>query len=306
MPGWGCLGWCGGLTSVFGKDERKQKPLGLAPGILHQTTFLFLVLPLYLTALYFPQIDQSANQKAGEMWAEILAAQPPDGAILVSNDRNEIVPLYYLQNVAGLRPDLTGVFPLLTPEERFADVGATVATALGAGRPVVLIKPMPGLDVRFELQPLASPLVAVIGAAAQPPQFTADLAYGPLTLLGVDWVEADGGARVMLHWRVDAPVPGDFTTTVQLFDGAGEKLAQDDRRPGGDFYPTGLWKVGEVLTDAHPLAWDGGQTPARLLVGMYAGTDFAPPFWKSTLIRPLNRTLIFDDARRFSMILSMI
>ncbi len=130
------LGACGvvrGVVSVFGKDERKQKPVGLAPGILHQTTFLFLFLPLYLTALYFPQINQSANQKAGEMWTEILAAQPPDGAILVSNDRNEIVPLYYLQNVAGLRPDLTGVFPLLTPDERFADVGATVAAALAEG-----------------------------------------------------------------------------------------------------------------------------------------------------------------------------
>ncbi len=85
----------------------------------------------------------------------------------MSNDRNEIVPLYYLQNVDGVRPDLTGIFPLLTPEERFADVGATVATALGAGRPVVLIKPMPGLDVRFALTPLASPLVAVTGSAAE-------------------------------------------------------------------------------------------------------------------------------------------
>lgn len=66
---------------------------------------------------------------------------------------------------------------------------------------------------------------------------------------------------------------------MQLFDAAGERLAQDDRRPGGVFYPTGLWKVGEVLVDAHALGWDGGETPARLLVGMYAGADLRPsPF----------------------------
>jgi hypothetical protein len=255
---------------MIGKDNR------MAPRALQHASLLFLLIPATLSLHFFSKIDQSANRGAAEMWAEILTAGPPDGAILVSNDRNEIVPLYYLQHVEGVRPDLTGIFPLLTPEARFADVGATVNTALGAGRPVVLIKPMPGLGVRFGLTPLASPLVAVTGSAAQPPQITAELAYGPLTLVGYGWAESDGGATMTLTWRVDALVPGDFTTTVQLFDAAGERLAQDDRRPGGDFYPTRLWKVGEVLADVHPLAWDGEQVPTRLLVGMYAGADFAP------------------------------
>ncbi|MBP8109315.1 MAG: DUF2723 domain-containing protein [Caldilineaceae bacterium] len=51
--GWGVFGVVGGVTSVFGKENPKQMPFRLAPRILHQTTFLFLVLPLYLTALYF-------------------------------------------------------------------------------------------------------------------------------------------------------------------------------------------------------------------------------------------------------------
>lgn len=243
------------------------------------TILLLLVLPASLIFHFYPQVDQSANRRAETMWDAILAAQPPAGAILVSNDRNEIVPLYYFQHVAGLRPDLTGIFPLLTPEERFADVGSTIATALaeGGGRPVVLIKPMPGLETRFRLDPLASPLAAVTGPAGQiPPAFPVDQAYGPLTLLGYDWGPDDGGATVILHWRVDAPVGGDYTTTVQILDADAERLAQDDRPPGGVFYPTGLWKVGDVLLDAHPLRWSAPERPARLQVGLYTGPDLQP------------------------------
>ncbi len=236
-----------------------------------------LILPGSLVVGYLPQVDQSTNRQAETLWAAILATNPPQNATLISNDRNEIVPLYYLQHVEGLRPDLTGIFPLLTPAERFADVGATVATALRADRPVVLIKPMPGLESRFTLSPLADPLVEVTGSAGQtPPRFVVDLAYGPLTLLGYDWVESGEGARVVLHWRVDAPVDGEFTTTVQIFDADGEKLAQDDRPAGGAFYPTGLWKVGEMLLDRHDLDWASGPKPARLLVGMYTGPGFQP------------------------------
>lgn len=276
--GLGVAGVWRAAVSVFGGRDIKGKDNRMAPRALQHATLLFLLIPATLSFHFFSKIDQSTNRGAGQTWAEILAADPPEGAILVSNDRNEIVPLYYLQSVEGLRPDLTGVFPLLTPEDRFADVGATVATVLaeGAGRPVVLIKPMLGLESRFALTPLTPPLVAVTSFALTRPEYPLDLAYGPLTLLGIDWAETDGGATVTLYWRVNTPVPGDFTTTVQLFDAAEERLAQNDRRPGGVFYPTGLWKVGEVLVDAHSLAWAGGEAPSRLLVGMYAGADFAP------------------------------
>jgi len=85
---------------------------------------------------------------------------------------------------------------------------------------------------------------------------------------------------ITLHWQVVDPLPADYTTTVQLFDAAGNKLAQDDRRAGGDFYPTTLWKPGELILDRHALALPAGAQPARLLVGMYSGLDaalLAPP-----------------------------
>ena len=52
------------------------------------------------------------------------------------------------------------------------------------------------------------------------------------------------------------------------------------QRAGGDYYPTALWKPGEVILDRHALALPAGAQPARLLVGMYSGPDaalLAPP-----------------------------
>ena len=111
----------------------------------------------------------------------------------VSNDRNEIVPLFYLQAVENRAKGNTGLFPLIAPDARFADIGTTVQTALDAGasvqpnQPVYLIKPMDGLEARFALEPATPPLVQVTGAAAAAkPAIASDAVYGPLRLLGYD------------------------------------------------------------------------------------------------------------------------
>lgn len=244
---------------------------------------VLLMLPFYLVRTYLPQVDQSEAVGARVRWEEILAAQPPANAILISNDRNEIVPLFYLQNVEGRATEMAGLFPLIAPEPRFADVGATVEAALTAraGRPVYLIKPMPGLEARFELVERTPPLVEVVGAAT-PATALVDVGqpFGPLTLLGYA-IEAQGAQMLVeLQWRVDAPLAADYTTTVQLFDAAMQKVGQDDRAAGGVYYSTSLWKPGEILLDRHLVALDGGQAPTAMLVGMYTGVNvelLAPP-----------------------------
>jgi hypothetical protein len=256
-------------------------------------TILLLILfwlPLQLWTRYTPLVEQLQDESyaARAMWESILAASPPSGAMLVSNDRNEIVPLFYLQTVENRARGNSGLFPLLVPDERFADIGATVQTARDAGtsvqpnQPVYLIKPMEGLEARFALAPATSPLVQVTGPAATgEPAISSNAVYGPLRLLGYDMQPAGPlTATITLHWQVVDPLPGDYTTTVQVYDAAGNKLAQDDRRAGGEYYPTRLWKRGEVILDRHTLALPDNAQPSRLLVGMYSGPDaalLAPP-----------------------------
>lgn len=285
---------------ITGTDALRKNPAptsGVEPGNLEQArrgnsppatlSILFLclcfLLPLGLLREYYPQLDQSSAHGARTQWEAILAAQPPADAILVSDDRNKMVPLFYLQAVEGRGQGLTGLFPLIKPDEHFADIGATVATALAAGQqPVYLIKEMPGLEVKFTVEPATQPLMRVRGlAAATAPEQPLDLPFGPLHLLGYDW-HADGAeTEIALHWAVREALASDYTTTVQLFDAAGEKVTQDDRPPGGVYYPTSRWKVGETLVERHRLTIPAERQVVELLIDLYdpsgQGADWGEP-----------------------------
>jgi hypothetical protein len=99
------------------------------------------------------------------------------------------------------------------------------------------------------------------------PQFTMDqpLGDGPnLTLLGYDLTDAYnqplewGGSmpsgevnavKLTLYWRVEAPLPVDYTTFVHIRDRARETVAQMDQPPLQGAYPTSLWEPGEIIAD---------------------------------------------------------
>lgn len=247
---------------------------------------LLFLLPFRQAMNYLPSLDQSRAVQARQSIEAILAAAPPQNALLATNDRDEMTPIYYTQFVENRRPDLTGVFPLIAPQARFADMGATLDTLLANAeeRPIMLIKPMPGLEVRFELTPTIPPLVQVNGPAVGTPQVEINQAYGPLTLLGFDWVQTGEqtgeNVELRLYWLVDDGLPGVYTTTAQVFDAGGAKIAQSDIAPGGVYYPTSLWKPGERLVETHSLSLPAGQTPVSLLIGMYTAAaleNLAPP-----------------------------
>ena len=71
-----------------------------------------LALPVWLFSHHVAHVDQSRNDHAAQFWQNILGNPIPQGAILVSNDRDEMTPLWYLQYVKNQRPDLTGLFPV--------------------------------------------------------------------------------------------------------------------------------------------------------------------------------------------------
>ena len=123
----------------------------------------FFALPLWLGVTHYAAVDQSANTSARTGWEAILAEPLPPGAVLVSNDRNDIMPLWYFQYVDGVRPDLLGLFPLITPE--YPTLGPVLDLALSTERPVYLIKEMPGIEVKVEVE-AEGRLWRVLGPAA--------------------------------------------------------------------------------------------------------------------------------------------
>lgn len=258
-------------------DEAPNPPSPI-PNIQYALWLLLLLtLPISLFVTHLPAIDRSGDDAARRMWDTILAAPPPQNAILISNDRNEIVPLYYLQAVEGEAVGLTGLFPLLTPEARFADVAAVTETALtGEDRPVFLIKEMPGMEAKFDLFPAVPPLLRVAkGIGDSDIAVRLDLAYGPLTLLGYAAGQQGESPTLSLFWRVDAALDADYTSSVQLFTATGQWLAQDDRPPGGVFYPSSLWKVGEIVRDTHIFPAGSTDGVGKMQVLLYTRTPAA-------------------------------
>jgi len=243
-----------------------------------------LALPVCLLLTYFPQVDRSRDNSARTTWEAILAQPIPQGAILVTNDRDEMVPQWYLKYVEARRPDLLGVFPLIEPGPAWADAAAVTDQVLHSGRPGYWIKPMPGMEVKFASEPAAGQaegssvsLVRVLGPAASlPPERPATAVYGDaLRLVGYDLDPAalvpGEPARITLHWQPLKQLDADYTTFVHVLDADGNKIAQSDHKPGGVYYPTSLWKPGETLVDSHTLVLPAtlGRPPYVIVVGLY-------------------------------------
>jgi len=244
---------------------------------------LFALLPLALLWNNYRSVDKSGDYQA-RAWAEgTLSQSIPDGAILISNDRNEITPLLYLQYVEGVRPDLLSMFPLMLPGEEYSNVVRVIDGILDVGRPLYLVKPMPGLEIKYRMEPLG-PLVEVKGPAIDGPaeQAIGTTLNASLTLVGYDLAPSEPlpgeELQLSLYWRLEQDLSKDYHTYVHLLNDQGQAIAQSDHRPGQEYYPSSLWKPGETLLDVHVLSIPG-ETQAgavTILAGAYEYPSLAP------------------------------
>jgi hypothetical protein len=107
--------------------------------------------------------------------------------------------------------------------------------------------------------------------ATRPPTNTKPVAHFNNQIALTDYTieKSDRVWEVMLEWAVLERLGEDYTVSVRLVEG-GEPVAQDDGEPGDGYYPTGLWRPGDLVVDKHILEL-GEQNPdeAELLVGLY-------------------------------------
>jgi hypothetical protein len=240
-----------------------------------------------LTPERFRRGEAGLSRETRARW-EGLAGRLGEGpAFLVSDDRDELVPLYYLQVGEGRLRGVQPLFPNQTPGAAFANV-VTVIEAAAPDRPLYLAKPMPGLEVKFRTDGGDPPRVLGSSTAGTPPfPVRADFG-GRLALLGIDLAAAEvrrGGAAVFgvaggavdvtLRWGVSGEIGRDYATFVQAVAPDGRGLAGSDRRPGGAFYPSSRWRSGEVTADAHRLLLPAESPPGvyELRAGVYDPAD---------------------------------
>ncbi|MCD6286940.1 MAG: DUF2723 domain-containing protein, partial [Anaerolineae bacterium] len=122
--------------------------------------YLTLLAALALSRIWQtgPTLDTRSQGRADEAWARYVLAQPlvEDAAILA--DSEKFPPLYYLQQVEGLRPDLDLV-TLFSEAQYRADLEARIS----AGQQVYLARYLPGMDAFGASS--QGPLVAVAAPA---------------------------------------------------------------------------------------------------------------------------------------------
>jgi hypothetical protein len=239
------------------------------------TAFLLLAPQV---AFNFPHADRSHETQAREQWTRILSTPIPPNAILISNDRDEMMPLWYIQFVENTRRDLLGLFPLVTPAPEHANIGRLTDSVLDANRPVYFVKPMPGIEVKYRVE-LSGEMLRVLGRAAERtlPNSSGAILAERVHVLGYAVAREPSAWRVMLDWVPLAKLDRDYTTFVHLLDPRGSKIAQGNDHPvGGAFYPTTLWDVGETLRDEFTIAMPPNLAPGvyTLVTGMYALPDF--------------------------------
>lgn len=260
------------LGLLFLLNALASRPAG---GLL----LLAMLLPAYLLFGGYPKLDRSHDRQARQRWQTLLAQPIPTDALLISNDRNEMVPLWYLQFVEGQRPDLLGLFPLITPRLEHSNVVRLLDDVLDTGRPIFLIKPMPGLEIKYRLHPSGQSLVRVVGPAAgeSPLNGQPRPLNDQVTLYGSSWqpatIRRGEPFTVTLVWEAQTPLDANYTSYVHLDSADGQTIAQSDHRPGGVYYPSSLWRPGERLWDRHTLTSPATASagPYELRVGLYDG-----------------------------------
>jgi hypothetical protein len=263
-------------------DERRMAvrgPRSAVELLLCAVVSALLLLPQAVANL--PAADRSRDTQARDQWNAILAVQIPPNAILLSNDRDEMMPLWYIQYVENRRPDLLGLFPLVTPAPEYANIARLADAGLETRRPVYLIKSMPGLEIKYRLANSNAPLVQVVGPAVDaPPRFSSNAVLGDhVRVTGYDAAKEGQDLRVAIYWQPEDKLAYNYTTFAQLVDEGGLKVAQGvDHQVGGEYYPTGMWEKGQVLRDEHMIALPQGLSAQqyRLVVGMYRQPDQEP------------------------------
>lgn len=103
------------------------------------------------------------------------------------------------------------------------------------------------------------------------------------------------GIHLDLFWQTLQPMEEDYTVFIHLVDGEGNIWGQKDNQPGDGFYPTTLWKKGEIVRDQYDvvISSDAPSGEYRLEVGMYlAETGERLNVLKNGVPVPDNRILL--------------
>ena len=210
----------------------------------------FALVPLSSIWVNLPGVDRSQD-RGREHWGRYVLRLPLEKGSAILADPKRFAPLYYLQQVEGLRSDLDMV--LLGTEELYQ---ADLRRRLGEGQTVYLGRYLPRLE-GFYLRSVG-PLAEV---RTEPPSEVV-ASKNRLARLGdaIQLLDAtvagDPLGRTLYHvtlqWKAGEPVDRDLVPRLRLVDSEGAaRWTSGGVRPVNGLYPTNAWPADVAVTDYH-------------------------------------------------------
>ena len=185
---WGCLAGCGAAALV----RARRWPAWSAAGVA--------LLPLIGNWSVMNRRREPERDAAQRVAHAVLGSAPRNAVLFLAGD-NDSYPLWYAQEVEGLRRD---VFPVTMPLLSAEWYTSQVARRTGLRWPAH--EPVPGTEWRHEQQ--AALVARAARAAGRPVAASALLTPAERSLLGSGWVLSG------VDYRSDGPVGADTTSVT--------------------------------------------------------------------------------------------
>jgi len=254
-------------------SPRHPASLSITAGLLPTA---FCLLPFSSLWLNLPRLDLSQKWGRYHLGQYTLSQPLARGATLLT-DPKHLAPLYYLQAVEGVRPDLDLV---LLPDE--ASYRAVLDERLAAGQTVYLGRYLPGLGEAYSLRSVGPlPEISPYPFTTRPnvAESTSVTLADHTELIGSRVERLGDALLVTLYWRAGRQPQENLLVYLRLRDPAGQVLWQSTGSvPVNGLYPRNAWRPGEYISDFYtiPLAPNLPPGEHRLDVGLF------PPFQPSS------------------------
>ena len=232
-----------------------------------------LLLPVLSLTRKWPSFAQLSRDRSAREYATDLLSRAPQGARILSN-WHYATPLWYLQYVEGLRPDVDVAYVYPEGAEPIAETWVRRIESGTAERPTLVTNQYPEFGTLSQsFRPFASAWLVQTGpvfdvpASAQPLDAVFDDA---IRLVGYELSDtrlspADT-LTVRVHWQPTTKLDRDYSFFVHLVDGSGTPLGQGDTT-----HPAARYEVGQVISNEYRLPLLPTVRPGRyqLIAGIY-------------------------------------
>lgn len=238
----------------------------------------FALLPLQNLFGNFVFQNHRLDAETRVQWENLLKSDLPSNAILLSNDRDEMTPLYYLQYVENKRADLRGLFPRIATGAQYDNVIALVNRVAASERPIYALKPIPALFMKYIVAETKNGLWKIHVMPLPQLKNASDAALSDaLRVRGWDVIDGDAAPgeslTLLLQYEPLQKLARDYKFSVQLYRGKNKVAQGNDHLPGEGEYPPTRWRAGEILQDEFVIALAPDLEPGDYRIVLVAYDD---------------------------------